>query len=172
MGMKNGEASRMRLKNKPATPDDKSLTQDQRIHDGPVGGGEIIAAQLSGRRPGDCHVFVRMGRGGTRSEGTNEGNHRDDNGAIVVNEGREGAGDRHFAPELFADFADNGGARFLTGFDLPAGKFPFQGHELVRRPLGDQDAALLFDYGADDRNGAGRIGNSCHDVRPLKRGWQ
>src|SRR6478736_2404878 len=40
------EASRMRLKNKCAASGEQGLTEDQRVHDGPVGGGEIIAAQL------------------------------------------------------------------------------------------------------------------------------
>ena len=58
--------------------------------------------------------------------------HGDDDVAVIVDEAREGAEQVDFVAEFLAEFArERGGGRF-AGFDLTAGKLPFQREVLVR----------------------------------------
>ena len=72
-----------------------------------------------------------------------------------MNDGRQGARDNNFAAEFFANLTDDGGGRILAGFNLAAGKFPFEGQKLIRRPLREQQKTISLDECADNGNGGG-----------------
>ena len=71
-----------------------------------------------------------------------------------MREGWQRPDHRDRATEFLPDLADNGSGGILAWLDLAAGKFPFERHQLVRRSLGDENAPVPLDDGADDRNGS------------------
>ncbi len=98
-------------------------------------------------------MFVRMRLGRTRRQGADKRNHLDHDGFVIVPKTRERAHDLNHAAELFPDLAEDGGGGRLTGLDLSAGEFPFQGQKFVRRTLGEKDQTGPFDHRTNDRNG-------------------
>ena len=126
-----------------------------RFHDRQVSGGQVIAAQGRRLHPGNGEVLMRIRFRGAVGQGTDERNHLDDDGLIVMQKDRQRARETDFAAEFLADFPHDGRRRILTGFDLAAGKLPFQRQVLVRRTLGEQQAARSFDQGTDNGNGSG-----------------
>lgn len=131
-----------------------------RGHYGKISGGEVVGEQVGGADPREGDVFVRVRRGRTGGERAHERDHLNDDGAVVVDEAGEGARDDHGAAELFLDFPHDGVRGDFAGLDFATGEFPFQREKLVRRALGEQHAALVFDQGADDGNGrrGGHVG--------------
>ena len=146
-----------------------SLCGQQCSDDGQVGGGEIESREVGGCHPANGDVFVRLGWSAAWREVGDKGNHRNDDGAVVVREARQGAREDEVAAEFLADFAEERGLRCLTGFDLAAGKFPLEGEVLVRGSLGDEHAAgIVLDDGADDGNrGGSHGGQSAERSRKL-----
>lgn len=130
--------------------------------DGPIGGGEVVVAQLARGDPGEGGVLMGGGWRAARGEAADEGRHVDHDRAVVVEEAGQGADDDGLAAELLAQFAEEGGRRGLAGLDLAAGEFPFQAEVFVGGPLGEENqAGVILDDGTDDgerRGGGGRHG--------------
>ena len=72
-----------------------------------------------------------------------------------MQEARQCAPHGYLTTKFFADFADDGGGGILPGFDLAAGKFPFERQVLVGGTLGQEQEPIAFDHGADDGDGSG-----------------
>lgn len=126
--------------------------------DGEVGGGEVEGEEVFGADPADGDVFVGLRCGAAGGEAADKRKHLDDDAAVVVDEGQEGVADDDLATEFLAQLAGEGGFGRLTGFNLAAGKLPFQGEVFLGRALGDEDlAGPVFEDGADDGE-RGRLG--------------
>lgn len=132
----------------------RMLRPQELLHHGPVRGGEIDRCQFGGENPAQRNVFVRMRqRTAVVEQPTDERNHGNDHGAIVVRKRWQRLHEGDGAAEFFLDFAGQGGGGILARLDLAAGEFPFEAEVFVGRPLGDQEAAgTVFDDGANDGN--------------------
>lgn len=96
-------------------------------------------------------VGVRRRRVG--GEAADERKHLDHDGAVVVDEVGQGAGDGDGAAQFLVDLADEGGGGEFAGFDFAAGEFPLEREVFVRGALGDEDSAGgIFEDGTDNGN--------------------
>jgi hypothetical protein len=65
----------------------------------------------------------------------------------------ERMGDGQLATEFFLDFPVKGRDGRFSGFDFSTGKLPLECEVLAGRALGDEHAAIVFDYDTADRDG-------------------
>ena len=98
-------------------------------------------------------MFKRLRRWRVRTEDADKGNHFDDHGLVVVQKSGQRLEPGDLATELFLDFANNGGGGGFAGFNFSAGKLPFVGEMFMGWSLGDEQPAIFFDEGANNRNG-------------------
>ena len=121
--------------------------------DGHVGCGEIEGGDLGRFHPPDCDMLVELRLGTVGGQAADEWNHCDGHPIVAMRRTGQGADDRDFAAEFLVKFADQGGGGPFAGFHFSAWKLPFEREGFVRGPLGDEDASIPLDEGANDRNG-------------------
>jgi hypothetical protein len=70
--------------------------------------------------------------------------------------------DLRYDPQFFLEFPAHRVARLFAFFDLASGKFPFERHRLVPRPLASEDEVIFQDQrGYDSFHDVHECGTGC-----------
>lgn len=117
--------------------------------------------------PRDGDVLMRVRRNAGWHESADEGNHLDQDGAVIVRKSRQAADHGDPTTEFFFDLSDQCHFRRLARLDFSTGKFPHEAEVFVARPLRQKETVgLVDDDRADNRDGGRRAHE--HSKRPIR----
>src|SRR5208282_883578 len=132
----------------------KYLSRGQIVHQSQVGFKEIQSQQLLPRHPADFAKDSVLNFALVFAHVIETEFHRTA-ARILMDDARDLGADLRHDPQFFLQFPAHGIARLFAFFDFAAGKFPFQRHRLVPRPLAGEDEVIFQNQRGDD---------SFHDV--------